>query len=191
MITALSCLLQPARSFVISSTATYRHGFRTHEPRRCTAAAATTQENGSFSKTGRICGRRTASCAGFANRRMTSSILKATSLSVQSSLSGEATLEQSRTAQTDATTTTAVESRTPVRSLAEAKHELLDLVSRVPVIDEAAASSGQERVGYLLEVLEGNYTPIQTTGFFNLAVQVSMIMYWVMELGRTHTPQHQ
>lgn len=175
MIAALSCLLQPARSFVISSTATYHHGFRTQEPLRCTAAAATAQAKISFSKTRRICGRQTASYAGSANRRMASSVLKASSLSVQSSLSGEATLEQSRTAQTDATTTTAVEIRKPVRSLAEAKHELLNLVSRGPVVDEAAASSGQERVGYLLEVLEGNYTPIQTTGFFNLAVQVSYV----------------
>lgn len=63
--------------------------------------------------------------------------------------------------------------REPVRSLNHAKTELLERVgygSQAPGAERP--QSEEERVGYLLEVLEGNYTPILTIGFFNFAAQV-------------------
>ena len=63
--------------------------------------------------------------------------------------------------------------REPVKSLEEAKQELLELVgfgTQAPAAERS--QSEEERVGYLLEVLEGNYTPILTVGFFNFAAQV-------------------
>lgn len=67
--------------------------------------------------------------------------------------------------------------RKPVRSLAAAKRELLERVGYGTVSPGAERpKSEEERVGYLLEVLEGNYTPIQTVGFFNFAAQVSLVV---------------
>lgn len=62
--------------------------------------------------------------------------------------------------------------RKAVGSVSEAKDELLELISRPPV-DEEQSKEEEKRVRYLLEVLEGVYIPIQTAGFFNLAVQVT------------------
>ena len=59
----------------------------------------------------------------------------------------------------------------PLRSLAEAKREMLHLFSLSSAGVELT-SDQEERAGFLLETLEGNFTPIQTVGFFNLAVQV-------------------
>ena len=59
----------------------------------------------------------------------------------------------------------------PMRSLAEAKRELLHLFS-LSSAGKELTSDEKERAGFLLETLEDNYTPIQTIGFFNLAVQV-------------------
>lgn len=63
----------------------------------------------------------------------------------------------------------------PVRSLTQAKKELLQRVgfgSQSPAAERP--QSEEERVGYLLEVLEGNHKPILTVGFFNFAAQVSL-----------------
>lgn len=63
--------------------------------------------------------------------------------------------------------------REPVRSLQDAKKQLLERVgygSQSPGAERP--QSEEERVGYLLEVLEGNYKPILTIGFFNFAAQV-------------------
>eukprot|EP00752_Nemacystus_decipiens_P006489 g5842.t1 len=62
--------------------------------------------------------------------------------------------------------------REPVRSLNDAKKQLLERVgfgSQSPAAERP--QSEEERVGYLLEVLEGNYKPILTIGFFNFAAQ--------------------
>lgn len=66
--------------------------------------------------------------------------------------------------------------REPVRSLNDAKKQLLERVGygrQSPGAERP--QSEEERVGYLLEVLEGNYKPILTIGFFNFAVQVSPV----------------
>lgn len=63
--------------------------------------------------------------------------------------------------------------RKQVTSLAEAKRELLERVgygTQAPGADRP--KSEEDRVGYLLEVLEQNNTPIQTVGFYNFAAQV-------------------
>lgn len=63
--------------------------------------------------------------------------------------------------------------REPVRSLVDAKQQILERVgygSQSPGAERP--QSEEERVGYLLEVLEGNYKPILTVGFFNFAAQV-------------------
>lgn len=65
------------------------------------------------------------------------------------------------------------DARKRVRSLAEAKKELLERVGfGVQSPGAERPQSDEERVGYLLEVLEGNYKPILTIGFFNFAAQV-------------------
>ena len=50
-------------------------------------------------------------------------------------------------------------------SVVEAKCELLDLVSQ-------SMDGEEERVASLIETLEESFIPIQTVGFFNMAVQV-------------------
>lgn len=64
--------------------------------------------------------------------------------------------------------------RKQVRSIQQAKTELLGRVG-YPTSEPGAERPRleEERVGYLVEVLEGTYTPIQTVGFFNFAAQVS------------------
>eukprot|EP00904_Undaria_pinnatifida_P001354 jgi/Undpi1/11219/HiC_scaffold_30.g13517.m1 len=57
-----------------------------------------------------------------------------------------------------------------VRSISDAKHELLHLFSLSSAGKQLTANQ-EERAGLLLEMLEDNYTPIQTVAFFNLAVQ--------------------
>lgn len=68
---------------------------------------------------------------------------------------------------------TETNAREPVRSLHDAKCEVLELVgygSQAPAAERP--QSEEERLGYLLKVLEGNYTPFLTIGFFNFAAQV-------------------
>lgn len=63
--------------------------------------------------------------------------------------------------------------RKRVTSLEAAKRELLERIGYGTTPPGAERpKSEEERVGYLLEVLESNYTPIQTVGFFNFAAQV-------------------
>lgn len=72
-----------------------------------------------------------------------------------------------------ATETNALEP--PVRSLDDAKKELLQRVgygNQAPGAERP--QSEEERVGYLLKALEGNYTPFLTVGFFNFAAQVRL-----------------
>lgn len=66
--------------------------------------------------------------------------------------------------------------REPVKSLDAAKRELLERVGYGTAVSPGAERPKFEenRVGYLIEVLEGNYTPIQTVGFFNFAAQVRL-----------------
>lgn len=54
----------------------------------------------------------------------------------------------------------------PTVSEAEAKRELLDLVS------QPATTEVKERVTYLVEALQASFVPIQTVEFFNIAAQV-------------------
>lgn len=54
----------------------------------------------------------------------------------------------------------------PTVSGAEAKLELLDLIS------QPATSEVKERVAYLVEALQASFIPIQTAEFFNIAAQV-------------------
>lgn len=66
--------------------------------------------------------------------------------------------------------------RKPVRSLGNAKKELLERVGYGTQAPRGERSQNEEeRVGYLLGVLEGNYTPILTVGFFNFAAQVKSL----------------
>lgn len=59
----------------------------------------------------------------------------------------------------------------PVSSVAEAKKELLSLAVKGATGGEHT-SDEVGRVAYLLGILEGSFIPIQTAGFFNLAIQV-------------------
>lgn len=59
----------------------------------------------------------------------------------------------------------------PARSVADSKRELLALTAKASAGMEPS-SHDEERVAYLLEALESSYTPIQTVGFFNFAVEV-------------------
>ncbi len=71
------------------------------------------------------------------------------------------------------TETATTDPREPVKSLEDAKRELLERVGFGSQAPAAERSQGEEeRVGYLLEVLEANYKPILTVGFFNFAAQV-------------------
>lgn len=67
--------------------------------------------------------------------------------------------------------------RKRVRSVQEAKTELLARVG-YPASEPGAERPRleEERVGYLVEVLQGTYKPIQTVGFFNFAAQVSRLL---------------
>lgn len=151
---ALACLLQPASPFV-SRAATYQ--LARHSSRSTRLLPSTTHEHAA---TTFATGSRRRRSAADSIARIDRSFLTAT-LPQSSGAAASATLEDPA----------AVGRGKPVRSVGEAKRELFALVSSASAGAEPS-SNHEERVAYLLEALEGSYTPIQTAAFFNLVVQV-------------------
>ena len=196
---AIACLLQPTSAFIsngVSVSAGSHPGGTEWAPSATHRLRATTPTNhrGAFTayqhETGRsavACLRRRSSMLmitaapapspAAASERLSSETSQSLKIGVEITASEAAEASAAATeAATEAATAGAAGGvldrvKPAVRSISDAKHELLHLFSLSSAGKELTANQ-EERAGLLLEMLEDNYTPIQTVAFFNLAVQV-------------------